>query len=214
MKSGIYKITNLVNGKVYVGSANHFKRRWNMHTYQLKNQKHSNIHLQRAWDIYKENNFKFEVIEYCNQEDLIEKEQFWIDFLNVTNYNLGYNICRKAGSTLGFKMSEETKKKMSIAKQIPKSEVWKASRKNYIYTEEHKKRMSLANKGTKPTQYTMQRLIEVCSKPILVFRYNVFVGEFSSSAEAARKLQIDRTSIFKVLKGTRSHYKNYTFKRK
>lgn len=63
MKSGIYKIENKVNGKVYIGSSNSIKRRWQKHKALLRHGKHQNSHLQAAWDKYGEDNFSFSVIE-------------------------------------------------------------------------------------------------------------------------------------------------------
>ena len=60
---GIYKITNLKNHKIYIGSSNNIMRRWYEHLRDLKNQKHCNSHLQNAWNKYGENNFLFEIIE-------------------------------------------------------------------------------------------------------------------------------------------------------
>ena len=48
--SGIYCIENLITGKVYIGQADHIKRRWQNHKRTLKNNKHKNIHLQNSWN--------------------------------------------------------------------------------------------------------------------------------------------------------------------
>ena len=57
MESGIYKIENIINGKLYVGSTNNYIGRRNTHICELKNNKHVNRHLQSAWNKFKENNF-------------------------------------------------------------------------------------------------------------------------------------------------------------
>ena len=53
--------------------------------------------------------YNLEIIEYCDKKELIEREQYYIDLLNPS-----YNILKLAGSSLGFKHSEETKRKMSV----------------------------------------------------------------------------------------------------
>ena len=71
MKSGIYKITNVKNGKFYIGSAKDIDRRWWEHKNDLKKNKHKNPKLQHAWDFYGENSFEFIILE-----NVIECELF------------------------------------------------------------------------------------------------------------------------------------------
>ena len=86
MKIGIYRIRNLINNKVYIGSTKNMKVRWAKHKALLRHNKHQNTHLQSAWNKYGEDAFVFEVIEECKTEDLISREQFFIDSLNP-DYN-------------------------------------------------------------------------------------------------------------------------------
>lgn len=112
-QSGIYKITNKVNNKIYIGSAVNIKTRWSKHIGSLNKNKHENRYLQNSWNKYGGENFKFEVLEYVkDKEKLIEREQYWIDKTNCTNRNIGYNICPKAGSCLGKKCTKEQIEKM------------------------------------------------------------------------------------------------------
>lgn len=76
--SGIYKIINLVNGKFYIGSAVHFRKRWELHRSNLRNNKHDNRHLQNAWNLYGEKIFKFEILKFCDKENLLVNEQIYI----------------------------------------------------------------------------------------------------------------------------------------
>jgi group I intron endonuclease len=110
MNSGIYQIKNIINGKVYIGSSIDLKRRENEHFNFLRKNKHYNRYLQRAWNKYGEENFKFEVLEYVkDNNDLINKEQFWIDIIDASNQLIGYNLSPTAGSLLGYKKTEEMK---------------------------------------------------------------------------------------------------------
>jgi len=135
MKSGVYKIINIINNRVYVGMSNDIERRIKWHKSRLKYKNHNNPILQRAYDKYGEKNFIFEVIEYCSQEKLFEREHYWCTFLNSNNKKFGYNIaitniegnssmCKESREQ-GIKVrkskyeswhSEETKKKISQAK--------------------------------------------------------------------------------------------------
>lgn len=87
-KSGIYKIVNIENGKFYIGSSKDLNGRWIQHKSGLKNKKHINIILQRAWDKYGKDKFTFQIVEECDKSILLEREQFYIDTLNP-EYNIG-----------------------------------------------------------------------------------------------------------------------------
>lgn len=117
-KPAIYKIVNADNSKLYVGSCvGHYLRK-GQHWHKLRKGTHDNNHLQSAWNMYGEDSFVFEIIEYVDDVNkLIEREQYWIDSLKVCNRTKGYNKAPRAGSNLGLKMSEESKVKMSKAKK-------------------------------------------------------------------------------------------------
>jgi len=99
---------------VYIGSSCTLSRRWTDHKKLLRRNKHYTIHLQRAWNIYGEKSFVFEVIERVpNKSNLLKREQYYIDFYKSYNKRHGYNCNPTAGSQLGFKHSKESKLKMS-----------------------------------------------------------------------------------------------------
>lgn len=109
----IYKITNLINGKFYIGSASYYNKRIGTHINLLQNNKHKNPYLQNSWSKYGRKCFSFEIIEHVDsQAKLLEKEQYWLDLTKCYDRNIGYNISKMAGSNLGNKMSEEAKKKI------------------------------------------------------------------------------------------------------
>ena len=91
---GVYKITNMANGKFYIGSSNNIKNRWYQHENSLDAGIHGNPHLQNAWNKYGRHNFKFEIIEECAPELQFEREQFYLNTLNPFGDN-GYNIVRQ-----------------------------------------------------------------------------------------------------------------------
>lgn len=93
-KSGVYVIKNLVNNKVYVGSSKNLYARELEHFRNLKNNKHENKHLQRAYNKYGRDNFAFEVIEFCKEEERFLLEQKYID--KYYGRDNCYNVCKFA----------------------------------------------------------------------------------------------------------------------
>lgn len=113
MASGIYCIKNINNGKMYIGQSVDVNKRWKTHRWLLKNNKHYNVHLQRAYNLDK-NCFEFSVIEYCKLGELNEKETYYIKYFNTMKN--GYNLCEGGESTTGRVCSDETKRKISATK--------------------------------------------------------------------------------------------------
>lgn len=111
--SGIYKIMNLINGKVYVGQSCHIYTRWAHHRSALRHNSASNQHLQQAWNKYGEDNFIFEVIEECDVAMLDQREIFWIDKLD--SMVSGYNMTNGGGGVRGYKIPPESVQKMRAA---------------------------------------------------------------------------------------------------
>ena len=117
MSSGIYCIENLINHKVYIGSASNLRCRWSRHIENLLNEVHDNIHLQSAWNKYGKNGFQFWIIEEVETKAcLVDREQFYLNLFRDFEYGV-YNKRLIACSNEGLKWSEETKRKMSIAKK-------------------------------------------------------------------------------------------------
>lgn len=155
VKSGIYNIVNLLNYKIYVGSAVWFNHRWRMHKSDLNLNKHCNKHLQKAWNKYGKECFSFEILEIViDRDDLLKREQFWIDRLNPDIPEIGYNILPIAGSRLGAKHTEEYKLKQSLrykGKKRSAAAVEKTANSNRgkKRSDETKAKMSAWQKGRK-----------------------------------------------------------------
>lgn len=111
---GVYKITCISNKKIYIGSSLNIGKRWMYHIQDLKRDNHKNPHLQHAWNKYGAEMFEFLVIETVyNPEDLINREQYWLDTLGSYNDLIGFNICKTAESQLGHRWTDEQKKRHS-----------------------------------------------------------------------------------------------------
>ena len=146
MQSVIYKIKSIIQpDRIYIGSAvNYDKRRWE-HIRELKRNRHHSVLLQRHFNKYGASDLKFEILMHVNNVNLlISEEQKYIDL-----HNPFFNICRKAGSSLGFKHSEESKKKMSLARKgIKRSPM----------TQEQKEKLRNAHIGKKATRETKEKM--------------------------------------------------------
>ena len=96
MAIGIYKITNKINGKCYIGQSVNITERWKAHRTRSMNNFPSNkdydSHFYRSIRKYGLENFDFEIIEECSIDELDEKEQFYINKYNSSNQNFGYNV--------------------------------------------------------------------------------------------------------------------------
>lgn len=110
---GIYCIENLITNKKYIGQSKNIARRWEAHRSALNNGAHVNRHLQSAWNKYGELNFSFYILEYCAEEYLNQKEQYWIAYYNTKDG--GYNLTCGGDGRVGMICSETTKEKISKA---------------------------------------------------------------------------------------------------
>lgn len=141
MKSGIYRIINLMNNKCYIGSGVNLKRRKHEHFYHLRYNKHCNTILQNSVNKYGLNNFKFEILATCPKEYLLKLEQWFIDNLKPT-----FNIRKNAENNLGVKRTvvhrENSKKYWNSIKE---KEEFKANVKNTISEIKEVKRLLTLN---------------------------------------------------------------------
>ena len=150
---GVYYIQNTVSGKFYVGSSQDVFKRIGDHFNLLKNGNHHNIHLQRAYTKHGVENFAWGICdEVIDAEQLLSIEQEWIDAMG------DYNICTEAGSTRGYKASDETKAKLSALFSGERNPMYGTKRPDIAelmsrvhggksLTEEHKRKCSDALKG-------------------------------------------------------------------
>lgn len=89
---GIYCIENIINNKKYIGMSRDIKRRWCEHKAELNNSDHDNQYLQRSWNKYGSINFKFYIVELCEEEKLSELECYYIKLYKTLSHENGYNL--------------------------------------------------------------------------------------------------------------------------
>lgn len=135
----IYKTTNLINNKIYIGQ--------HVATEFDKYYKGSGVLLTNAFKKYGKENFECILLEAVEtKEDLDAREAYWITTLNSRDKSIGYNITAGGEGTIGYQHTEEAKKKMSVAK------------KGKSLTEAHKKAIGLASRGRKMSEESKAKL--------------------------------------------------------
>lgn len=176
MKNGIlYEIVNKVNNKKYIGVTygKTINKRWNGHKTCMRS-KNDLRPLYNAMRKYGLDNFEINVLMEDVPENYLNLlEQLWIKELNLTNRNKGYNLAIGGYINRGFKMSEDSKLKMSLShkgekaywygkhhsvetrNKIREQRYGKAFNKGYRHTEEVKQKMSESKKGiSSATEHT------------------------------------------------------------
>lgn len=166
MEKVIYKISNNINNKIYIGSTEKFNIRCKQHKHHLlKNTHHSKI-LQNHVNKYGFESLKFEIIEIV-LDNLIEREQFYIDTLNPY-----FNIRKIADSMKGTKRTEKQKIYMVEQRKLKSGYLkgWKHNEESKIkiskahkgkkISDEHKSKISNFNKGKKVSEETKIKISE------------------------------------------------------
>lgn len=179
----IYKITNKLNGKIYVG------KRVRENLSDIENYYGSGIAIGLAIEKYGKENFKKEILEKVEDKSILdEREKYWIAKLDAQNPNIGYNLspggtggCTKESArksaetrkTRGYHHSEETKRKMSSVAKGRK------------FSEEHKQKLRL-NHHLRKTHIILKN----------DFTYKKIEGSFESFCEeiGVSKIKLRRAS--------------------
>jgi group I intron endonuclease len=194
--SGIYQIRNLRNGKRYIGSAVCFRKRWAVHGSGFKNGNHPNRFLMRSWSEHGSDAFVFEIIETCAVEDLIQREQHWIDSACPE-----YNLSPTAGNCLGVRHSEETRRKRSelnrgnkfcvgrkpSAKCLAAVSAANRARKGYKRSPESVELTASAHRGMKRSAETRRRISEAMRGKKRAPRSEEHKANLSSALKGRRK---------------------------
>ncbi len=167
----IYKLTNNINGKIYIGQTTRMLRH-RLNEYRRHNK--CNPILKNAIIKYGFDNFNCEIIEECNGlEELNERETYWIEKYNSTNREIGYNIEGGGNNSVS---TEESRKKISdankgrkqsaewVAKRVPLKGSEEAKKCGRAKTEDQKKHLSNVTSGEKGFWYGKARSEDTINK--------------------------------------------------
>lgn len=207
IKSGIYIIRNERNQKMYVGSGINLKKRRREHKNDLKANRHSNKHLQNAFNKDGLESFTFNIVEYVlDVNNLIPREQFYMDYYKTATRGIGYNLCPNAGSVLGIKRSEEQCKRIGDLHRGRKhtdearKRMSESAKRKPPVSEETRKKMSNSRKGKVAfSKITAENVIEI--------RKLLSIGELTQR-EIGEIFGIANTTVANIKSGERwSHIK-------
>lgn len=139
MKGIIYKATNKINGKSYIGQAFNFIQRRVLHKH-LSLKKNSSFYFHRAIRKYGWDNFEWKILERCDRDDLNLSEQWYIRKFDTFNNNFGYNMTTGGEGQKDFKHSEKIKREYSRTrkgKNNPMFDVHRFGKENPMYGKKH-----------------------------------------------------------------------------
>lgn len=205
---GIYKITNKITGKSYIGQSVDIEKRWAYHKETMKNPRINAYYreLYKDMRLFGLNNFLFEVLEECLFEELNEKEKYWIHYYN--SYEKGYNLTRGGSGTLKY---DYNKIKELWDQGLTTEEISKEINISYGYVttilgilgitaKEKLKRNSIPNDSH--SRYSKK-----------VYQKDLYTHEiihvFESVSEAADFLKVCRASFREALKNHNNEYRGF-----
>ena len=193
--TGVYKITNTINGDCYIGSSKDIEHRWKQHLYLYqKNGKHYEYHSYRAFRKFGVENFSFAVLELCQVEQLIELEQKYYYIYNPKYNNIQPAENPACNEEIKIRIKQECKK--SFARHSEET-------KEKIYRNLQKGRES---EGFNAKKYAPRKIRAI----------NLNDGstqDFDSLYQAEMKIGVSRSSICQILNENhkRKQSKGYTF---
>jgi group I intron endonuclease len=202
----IYKATNLVNNKIYIGQTkNEIEKRIKGHIKDSKSQK-TNTPFLLSIKKHGIDNFLFEEIDRADTfDELDEKEIYWINFYNATDNEIGYNLL--GGGQFNRIGTNEFGKR--ISEGLKNSEKWKKLQNNEEYKNKRKENFSLHNKGKKFTKEHKEKIWEKnknrildfnksCSKKWIIVDSNNIIQRIESKDLFFQNLGLDSSSFTRL----------------
>ena len=198
---GIYKITNQINGKCYIGQSIRIEERFKQHKKECyEPDRQGDKPLYQAFHKYGIENFSFDLVEKCLPEELDDKEVYWIKYYN--SYYEGYNATLGGqGKCFEYKIFFDAwDEGLSVSEIAKKYKVSPTTVRNYLLNYENYSVKESNSRGGKLAQAKNNL------HSTIVYQYdlnNNFIKEWPSKKEVQRQLKISPSSIAKVCQGER-----------
>lgn len=208
-KAGIYQWTHLESGKIYIGSATDLSVRlkgYNNKNYLSKVKGNSYIYnaiLEHDYSLFSLSILEFIDITNLSQGEarklILSREQYYLDE-SFTRGDSSYNLLKIAGSSLGYRHSYDSLKKIS------------QPRPNFSPSKDHKEAIRLANANKILTLETKSKISTTLSHPIYVYTPNLlFLVKYPAITIAKLKLKISPTTIKKYCISGEIYKNKYRF---
>lgn len=195
-KSGVYRWVNLINGKSYIGSSVDLKKRIGHYfsfAYLERYVKKGKSQIYAALLKYGYSSFSLEILEYCDRSIAVSREQYYIDLLNPE-----YNILKKAGSSLGYKHSEETIEKLRAFAVRPDN---LEKLKNFHASLAQKERMKIITSSEEHKEHLKRIQLSNSHTVIVLDTFNNETTVLPSIHEAARLIDTAFNNVRVAIKG-------------
>jgi len=194
---GIYKIQSNIDNQYYIGSSIHLERRWKQHQCDLKTNKHPNQKLQKFVNKYGLDKLEFEILETCNKEALLIREQFYLSQINVRN---SFNISKSSTAPMmDRKHSQKTILRMCEVQSKENNPIFGTKRPKHV--------VDAMQAGRKLKRFSsdekLKRLINLPDrKEVSISKDDTIIRCFSKT-HASKIIGVSVTSINGAIKNNR-----------
>jgi len=174
-EAGVYKLTCINNGKIYIGKSVNIYYRLSCHK-SCEKKSNGRYYFENAIIKHGWNSFNIEILEIMkdfnklkDNEILLEKEKYYIELFDSANPKNGYNICKSSNDRTGVKSSEKTKRNISLGQigrkhsEETKEKIRQSRLGKYgkPHSEEHKEKMRQLNLGKKMSIESREKLKQI-----------------------------------------------------
>lgn len=201
-KAGIYRWINNVNGNTYIGSSINLSKRFRLYyNYDFisnKNKSKSMIHDALVSHGYSK--FTLEILEYCDANIVLEREQYYLDTLQPV-----YNILKVAGNPSGFKHSDESiLKRVNSYAENKKAKIALKTIESKDNLKEDKPFINFPLQGSTRSQETIELMRKNHSRSKIVYEYKAdkvtLIAKYDSLRQAQEITGLTREYIARCIK--------------
>lgn len=198
MNGKIYKITNLINSKVYIGQTTQsIQERWNKHCAKYNDQ-HFFMPIKQAIFKYGKENFKIEVIESCSLDNLNEREIYWINYFD--SYKHGYNCTLGGHGRVNlFSLTEDQELKLC---DLYVSDELNIKELSDIFNVDKTTIYNILKRRSIPLKYSRD-----LSKRISIEEFKDYLNLNPTVKDISKKFNICKCSVYNIINRNNIEYK-------